>query len=156
MKVIKAPEPVTGYAPFIFLAGSIDQGKAVNWQEQIEQALTGYDNLTVLNPRRDDWNPDWVELITNPQFKEQVTWEMDCLDRANLVVVYFDPEQKSPITLLELGYCSQMKQMIVCCPDGYWKKGNVQVVCERNNIPLTNNINEFIGAIKLWCNEHDA
>ncbi len=58
--------------PSIFLAGSIEMGKAEDWQTQLTNLLTG---VRVFNPRRDDWDPSWTQSITNPNFKEQVEWE---------------------------------------------------------------------------------
>ena len=70
---------------------------------------------------------------------------MDC---ANLIVFYFDPNTKSPITLLELGLFAALKYVIVCCPDGFWRKGNVEIVCDRYEVPLCNTFDEFLCEIK--------
>jgi len=134
----------------IFLAGSIDMGKAVNWQERVEKALEVYDDITIYNPRRDDWDANWIQDISNPQFKEQVTWELDHLEKADLIVYYFDPAGAAPITLLELGLHAMNGNILVCCPEGYWRRGNVQIVCERYGIPLVDNIDGFIERIIEW------
>ena len=127
-QVIKAPNPLPLLGKFVFTAGSIEMGKAENWQVKVEQALP--DSVTVLNPRRDDWDSSWVQDISNPEFYEQVTWELNGLSRANLVLMYFDPNTQSPISLLELGLmATTSKDMIVCCPPGFWRKGNVEIVC---------------------------
>jgi hypothetical protein len=39
----------------IFLAGSIEQGVAEDWQKQVTAALNGL-NYCLYNPRRPDWN----------------------------------------------------------------------------------------------------
>jgi hypothetical protein len=153
MQVVKAPEAV-GYEhayPRIFLAGSIDQGKAVDWQTRVQNALTSYSG-TILNPRRDDWDSSWVQDISNPQFNQQVSWEMQWLDHADLIIMYFDPEQKSPITLLELGLhaTDHRNNLVVCCPDGFWRKGNVQMVCDKYDLTLLNTLEELIGYTRLW------
>lgn len=134
----------------IFLAGSIDMGKAENWQERLERELNMYEDVMICNPRRDDWDSTWVQSIDNPQFNEQVTWELDNIEAADMVVFYFDPAGAAPITLLELGLAAGIcAQIIVCCPDGYWRKGNVEMVCDRYDIPLCNNIDEFIRLIRI-------
>ena len=51
---------------------------------------------------------------------------------------------QSPITLLELGLFAQTKKLIVCCPDGFWRRGNVQVVCARYNVPLVDSLEALI------------
>lgn len=118
-------------------------GIAENWQEKIVKAFKDKD-IIIYNPRRDDWDTSWVQSINNPQFKEQVDWELNALNVANQIIMYFDPNTKSPISLLELGLFASSDKMFVCCPDGFWRKGNVEIVCERYNIPLFNNIEDLI------------
>jgi hypothetical protein len=119
----------------VFLAGSIEMGKAENWQERIAAALRHLD-IAILNPRRAAWNAAWEQSIDNPDFRQQVEWELDALDRADLVALYFVPETRSPVTLLELGIhaAANPQKLIVCCPEGYWRKGNVDVVCHRYGV----------------------
>lgn len=136
-----------GYNFTVFLAGSIDQGKAVDWQSQITELLSDYE-ITVFNPRRDNWNPDLKQDISNDDFRFQVEWELDHLDSCDMILMYFDPAGQAPITLLELGLHATSSKLEVCCPDGYWRKGNVQVVCERFGIKLHNTLDEFVKSVK--------
>lgn len=46
-----------------------------------------------------------------------------------------DPTTKAPITLLELGLFATSGKLVVCCPEGYFRKGNVDIVCRRHGIP---------------------
>ena len=108
----------------------------------------------ILNPRRDNWDPTWVQSIHNPKFKEQVNWELDAINCASIVVFYFDPNTKSPITLMELGLAAGMvaagslADIIVCCPDGFWRKGNVEIMCDRFNLAICNTFNELVEKLK--------
>ena len=148
MVTIKPPNAFSNYnIGSVFLAGSIEMGKAVDWQTKITQDLSNL-NCLILNPRRDDWDSSWEQKISNPQFKEQVTWELDALDHANVVAMYFDPKTMSPISLLELGlFASHYNKLIVCCPEGFWRKGNVDIVCERYNIKQVNSLEELTTAV---------
>src|SRR3954449_1899521 len=85
MREVKAPSR-PGSERRVFLAGSIEMGKAEQWQEAIVDALSDVGNLVVLNPRRDDWDDSWEQRADNPQFFEQVSWELDMLDAADIVV----------------------------------------------------------------------
>ena len=58
--------------------------------------------------------------------------------------MYFDPNTKSPISLLELGLFAQSKKLIVCCPEGFWRKGNVDIVCDRYNIPNYDSLEKLL------------
>jgi hypothetical protein len=134
VRVIFAPEELHINSASVFLAGSIEMGKAVDWQTLVTESLIDLD-VTVLNPRRNDWDASWKQEITNPQFREQVEWELSALDRANMIAMYFDPNTMSPISLLELGIYADSGKLIVCCPHGFWRKGNVDIVCKKYSVP---------------------
>jgi len=132
----------------IFLAGSIEMGLAEDWQEKTAEIFKDYD-LTFLNPRRDNWDSNLPQEKMNKEFSYQVNWEMDNLNECDIIFMNILPDTKSPITLLELGLHAGSKKIIVCCPDGFWRKGNVEIVCSRFNIPLYNNFEMAIEKLKL-------
>jgi len=149
MKVIQAPNSLIGDGLTIFLAGSIEMGKAENWQERIIKELAHYRGI-ILNPRRDDWDSSWVQTIDNPQFREQVTWELCALEQADIIVMYFDPNTQSPISLLELGLFAKSNKLIVYCPEGFWRKGNVDIVCRKYKVTQCVSMSDFVCQIKEW------
>lgn len=157
INVIK-PDSKASYTHFvgatrIFLAGSIEMGSAVDWQAMIENDLKGFEkDITIFNPRRDDWDSSWEQKQSNEQFNYQVNWELNHLDMSDIIFMYLAPNTKSPISLLELGLYAGSKKMIVCCPDEFWRKGNVDIVCTRYNIPLFDNLTDAIGALKTKIN----
>ncbi len=138
MKLITPPQALRlNGKPGVFLAGSIDQGEAEDWQNDIVlSAMPMNMDIVMLNPRRSDWNPEWDQDNSNPEFVRQVTWELNGMDKAEMIVMYFAPGTKSPITLLELGLQATSGKLIVCCPHGFWRKGNVDIVCKRNKIKM--------------------
>lgn len=148
MRVIKPPRFIPNNLASVFLAGSIEMGVAENWQMKAE-ALLSQTGFLVLNPRRDDWDSSWEQKIDNEKFFEQVNWELQGIEQAEWVIVYFDKETKSPITLLELGICSQLKpeKTIVICPEGFYRKGNVDIICDRYRIKQYKSLEEAIGKI---------
>jgi hypothetical protein len=143
MREVKAPSS-PGLERRIFLAGSIEMGVAEQWQERIVQALSDVSGLVVLNPRRDDWDSSWEQRADDPQFSAQVGWELDMLDAADIVVMYLAPGTKSPISLLEFGLCARSGKLKVCCPEGFWRRGNVEMVCRRYQIPMFATLDDLI------------
>lgn len=150
MKIIKAPYPLAGIETrfSVFLAGSIEMGIAENWQERIERELQDMETICILNPRRDDWDSSWKQDIGDPQFNEQVNWELSAMESANLIVFYFSPETKSPVSMLELGLFARSGKILVCCPEGFWRKGNVDIVCQKYGAEQVNTLEEMIQKIK--------
>jgi hypothetical protein len=150
MKHIKSPELYyndNSNIGDVFLAGSIEMGLAEPWQERLVELFKDTD-IRFLNPRRDDWDSSWVQEASNPEFSQQVNWELDALEYSDLIVFYFDPNTKSPITLMELGLYAASGKVIVCCPDGFWRKANVEIVCQRHNVTLVNSFDELVNAVK--------
>jgi hypothetical protein len=155
MKILTAPELSKDTGLSVFLAGSIEMDKAEDWQRRTLEHLQNHKNaneLTVFNPRRKAWDPTWKQEITNPKFAEQVNWELDHLDQASVVFIYFQPDTKSPISLMELGLVAgrgiaDINPIVVVCPDGFWRRGNVQIVCERYGIPCLDTLDEGFEAL---------
>ena len=136
----------------IFLAGAIDQGKAEDWQAKVSQALGEFD-ITILNPRRDDWDSSWDQDADNPQFREQVEWELDAQDAADLIVFVFTKDSKAPITFLEFGLFAPKKEAIVCAEEGFYRSGNLDIVAERHKVPMYHNLDEMIGDLQAVLRE---
>jgi hypothetical protein len=143
--VVKPPQSLNSFAKkrSIFLAGSIEMGKAEDWQSYVGNKFDNFD-IVMWNPRRTSWDSSWVQSINNPLFKEQVDWELDALAIADVILFHFEPNTKSPITLMELGLFAESGKCLVHCPEGFWRKGNVDIVCDRHNIPTINSIDEGI------------
>lgn len=149
--ILKPPTalPPVFDGPSLFLAGSIEMGRATHWQQMVEAAVQQR-TLTVLNPRRDDWDASWSQTLSNPQFVAQVMWELDAQERADCILMYFDPDTQAPITLLELGLFAQTGKLVVCCPTGYWRKGNVDVVCARYAIRQLPTLADICAYAATW------
>ncbi|WP_298313112.1 nucleoside 2-deoxyribosyltransferase domain-containing protein [uncultured Aquimarina sp.] len=148
MKIITAPTKIELDKNLsVFLAGSIEVGVAERWQDVLISEFSEED-ITILNPRRASWDASWKQIIGNPIFKGQVNWELEALERSNLIIMYFDKNTKSPITLLELGLFARSGKLIVCCPDGFWRKGNVDIVCERYEVKQVDSLHELINEVK--------
>ena len=146
MRQVKAPDE-PNVEVRVFLAGTIEMGKAEQWQRQVVDAMADVDNLVILNPRRDNWDSSWEQRAANAQFFEQVSWELDMLDAADIIVMYLAPETMSPISLLELGLHAKSGKLKVCCPEGFWRRANIEVVCQRHGIPLFDDLEELLASL---------
>jgi hypothetical protein len=78
---------------------------------------------------------------------------MDKLEEVDIIFMNILPESKSPITLLELGLHAAMGNLIVCCPDGFYRKGNVEIVCHRYGIPLYNDFETALATLRECIKE---
>lgn len=160
MRMIKSPneDESWSYDDYsVFLAGSIEMGTAEEWQLKLAELTSSIPNLVYFNPRRDAWDSSWEQVKENKDFSDQVTWEISHMEEADSVVFYFDPNTKSPVTLLELGLTvgAGGSNIIVCCPKGFWRKGNVDIVCEMHDILQVDTLEEVAEEIMGGVLRHD-
>ena len=147
--VLKPPAALrwSAGARTVFLAGSIEMGEAPPWQARVEEALHDLDAV-LLNPRRDDWDASWPQTSADARFRGQVEWELEAQERADVIAMFFAPETGAPITLLELGLFAGSGRLVVCCPEGFWRRGNVEIVCRRYGVPTVGTLDELIAAVR--------
>ena len=143
-KIYKAPEeiPLQIDLKTVFLAGSIEMDKAVNWQKKCEELLQ--DQYVIFNPRSNEWDSSWSQTIENDNFREQVNWELSALEKADIVIMYFAENTMSPISLLEFGLYAQSNKMKVVVEENFWRKGNIDIVCERYSVEQFKTLEELI------------
>lgn len=146
-QIVQAPSrpQVTGLKS-VFLAGSTSRTSEPDWRETLTKAISHLP-VTVFNPLRADWDSSWREDITFAPFREQVEWELDMLERADVLVVYYGPCTDAPISLLELGLCAGSGKVIVACHREYRKRGNVQILCRRYGIEFMDAVDDVAAAV---------
>ncbi|KAK3380829.1 hypothetical protein B0H63DRAFT_544977 [Podospora didyma] len=85
-QVVVAPTrpPVTGQKT-VFLAGTTSRTSGPEWRDILTEALSHLP-VTIFNPLRHDWDSSWKEDISFSPFREQVEWELDMQEQADLVV----------------------------------------------------------------------
>lgn len=156
---VKAPARPPGvmFNSTVFLAGSIEMGAAEMWQERVVRMLADLDGVVCFNPRRDDWDNSWVQDISCDVFREQVDWELDHIAAADEVLIYFAPDTKAPITLAELGYSlGRNLRPIVICPPGFYRRGNVQIMCARQHAQLFDTLEDGVAALRARLTKEQA
>lgn len=131
-KIVTPPDPHK-VSITLFLAGSIDNGNAPLWHAQVVQDIESYLvnrpvnmslDLKYLNPRRADWD----KSASTDDLTDQIVWELDGIKKSDIVLFYFSPESKAPVTMLEFGLCLGMKKHIIAyCPTEFYRETNVRV-----------------------------
>lgn len=125
------------------MAGTIDNGASVNWQKKAADELYGFH---ILNPRRDDWDATLGDDFT--ALKAQVDWELDGLTLADVVLMHFVPGSLSPVSMLELGMLLAFeKPLVISCPEGFWRRGNILITAARFNVPVFGALDDAVSHI---------
>ncbi len=133
-------EPSSDGVTKVFLAGTIDMGSGEDWQKEAEAILSSRGlPYVVYNPRQREWNP-----LRTGEMEFQVNWELDHLEKADIIVMNFLPDSKSPITLLELGLFASSGKLRVVCPPSFYRYDNVRITCEKYNVPLFETLNQAL------------
>lgn len=148
MQLITSPAPfqIQPGLHYAFLAGSIEMGTAPDWQAALISRIEN-DQLVILNPRRSQWDPQWSEVPGHPMFRQQVEWELEALEQAHSIWLYFAPGTQSPVTLLEMGLHARAGKLRICCPEGFWRRENVRITAQRYQIPLISTLDELADSL---------
>lgn len=147
--VIRPPAPIPAARRALFLAGTIETDHAPGWQTRMAESLRDIDDLLILDPRVDHADDDtWEHSIDHPAFRAHVEWQLTGMERADVIAMYFAPDGESPITLLELGLNASSGKLVVLCPPGFWRKGNVDIICRRHGIHQVRDFDEFSTALR--------
>lgn len=136
MYFIEQPDKATVYQPDaslvdvrfikIFLAGSIEMGKAEKWHDSVAEAIASKDlgyNYVFHNPRRDEDFTPKMEI-------SQIVWEQDRMEYANYIFMYLDPTTKSPISLLEFGEFISSGKLYVAVDPSFYRYNNLVLTAE--------------------------
>ena len=137
-------EPAAGEGQVsVFLAGTIDDGAAEDWQSTVAGMLDGRETGYILfNPRQEDWHPE-----REGEMDYQVNWELEHMEKADFILMNFIPGSSSPITLLELGLYARSGKLLVICTPGYYRYDNVRITCSRYGVPLYLTLEDAVGAL---------
>lgn len=155
LETVLAPQrPNLAGKTTIFLAGTTSPTGQPDWRDTLKSALEerlggdkALDNVVLLNPMRHDWDRTWKEDFSDSRWAEQVQWELDMQDAADIVVVFFHGISPAPISLLELGICVRSRRVIACALEGYSKTGNVEAVCRRYGAVLVKTPEDLVTAV---------
>lgn len=139
------PDPENAPRPWIFLAGGITG--CPDWQRELASRLlrSCSSEPTLLNPRREDFP------IEDPNAaREQITWEFNWLNRADLISFWFAENEIQPIALYELGaWAMTFKPIAVGVHPDYPRRQDVEVQLElrRGPMPIMQSLEDHAGRI---------
>lgn len=148
MRTIIAPEPTQGYAhdvmssdfaPCIFLAGAIDMGAAVDWQAYVIEQLRDK-HCTLFNPRR-------ATPFTPEMLDEQILWELDALEAADVVFMWFPRDSKAPVAMFESGLYLQSGKLLLGAEDGFYRRRNLELTAQYFNRRIYDSLDEMIATL---------
>ena len=74
----------------------------------------------------------------------QVNWELEHLEKADLIIMNILGSSKSPISLLEMGIYMQSGKMHVICEPDYYRYDNVRITCKRYSVPLYHSLDDYL------------
>ena len=143
------PPDAPTYREFsVFTAGSIEMGKAVEWQLLMANLLSDLP-ITVCNPRRPgEWDTTISKEAKNEIMLEQVTWELAAMEKADVICFFFDVDTNSPVTMLELGLWLKSGKVVICCNGGYHRNANIKITCGKYGVPVVETFEELVPKVR--------
>ena len=84
---------------------------------------------------------------TTEDMHYQIRWELEHLEKADLIVMNILGTSKSPITLLEMGIHIRSGKLHVACEPTFYRYDNVKVTCEQYGVPLYSSLDELLAGL---------
>jgi len=146
---ITAPNDITTspeieLMPHIFVAGGISN--TANWQNSMIELLSD-EGVVTYNPRREHYSTLEPKLLV-----EQITWEYENLQKADMILFWFSNQTLCPITLYELGRWgnSSHKTIFVGIEPGYLRQQDVEIQTKlaRPDVNIKYSVKELASEIK--------
>jgi len=157
MRVITAPEEIdlenTDFK--LYLGGSIDKKYGSPWHRNIisfiSSKLGRESKLTIYNPKREEWDKDWP--ADSKVIDEQALWELKAMEHADLIFMFFESSCSSSVGMMQLGLNAKEGKLVVVCERHFWKKRDVDVICETYGVPRYDSIAVGIGEVRDFIME---
>lgn len=131
----------------IFLAGTIDMGNSIDWQQELYSVFCSlYGRFILFNPRQEHWDAD-----RPGEMDYQVRWELEHLEDADIIIMNILGNSKSPISLLEMGLHAHSGKMHVICEPDFYRHDNVRITCDFYGIPLYPSMDSFLKEFTNTC-----
>jgi len=122
--IIHAPEENYSLENFhntkLFMAGGITG--CSDWQSKLIELLKDVPNLTIYNPRRDNF-----ENAGEKEMESQIVWEYEHLQKADIISFWFSKETLCPITLYELGLHGNYGNTVIGIDPEYKRKKDIEI-----------------------------
>lgn len=165
MRYLEAPETwdpidMTLESPFVFMAGGITN--CPDWQAELKRILMNKDRGlegVLLNPRRKNF-----PMADPTAAAEQIKWEFDGLNAADIILFWFSRGSDNPIVMFEYGthlyryvYEDSLPAIVVGCDPFYSRAKDVviQTGLRSPNLPVHLDWDSFVAAtvraIRLQC-----
>ena len=148
--VLRPPKPISAVkdAFSVFFSSTAEINSFLPWQNLILKELID-EEIVCFNPFRNAWDLAWEEVDDyEDKYKNQVLWELQALDQANLIVMYFCSNVKAPVSLLEFGLQAKSGKLLICCAKDFWRKKFIDVVCKQYGISQACSLEEVVDKIK--------
>ncbi|KZZ97319.1 hypothetical protein AAL_03283 [Moelleriella libera RCEF 2490] len=154
-QIIQAPlrQKIEGRLSF-FLAGTMSPDSQIGWRPVLIDETFSDLPITVFDPTRLDWDETWREDFSDARWVEQIQWELDMQELADVVVVFLGDTSVAPISMLELGLNAKSGKVLVCAMPRFAKRGNVEAICARYHVPLVSCVEDLQSAIKDILAKH--
>lgn len=126
--VITAPENVDIYGYRVFLAGAIDMGAAEDWRSEVILKMEHQASMVIMNPRRTEFTADTLD--------EQIKWELDALEKADVILMWLPSNSKAPISLFEAGLYWESGKLVIGAGTEFYRRRNLEITAHRYGVGL--------------------
>lgn len=133
---IVAPSQYSSGGFSIFLAGAID---IIDWQSWVVNQFVN-DDILILNPRRPKFTSDTLD--------ERIKWELQALENATTILLWFPKDAKAPISFFEADLFWHFSKLIVGAEFGFYRRRSLELTSGWHNRHLYSELDEMVWYVR--------
>ena len=152
LRICRPPSFIAPSDCSVFLSGSFRPGD--DNERRHDQLITCLmhaptTQVTIIDAWRDDYDDSPVQFKPNQRSAIQYRWELLNLPRVDVVAVYFAPDSKAPVSLLDFGLAAarDATKLVVYCEDDSHLRCHVEHICQEMHVFLVDTFDEFVRAV---------
>ncbi len=138
--------PAKGFK--VYIAGAIDMGDAENWQHEVILQFAHEESIILLNPRR--------EKFTDAMEQAQIKWELEAMENADLILMWFPEKSEAPISFLEMGLYLRSGKLVLGVEKGFYRQKNIELTAYRYNTSVYYSLDALVREVKNRIIRHQS
>jgi hypothetical protein len=134
------------YRARVFVAGTSEESMGTEWRGQVVAGLEDLP-IAIVKSRLAERGGAGEQRCWNPQFRSHVKRERAGLDDADVVLMYLGRGPACARLMLDLGSLVMERlgnTLVVCCPEEFELRGDVEMMAERQEICLVESLDEMV------------
>ena len=121
------------------------------WKETVRRVFC--DRKILIEDIKSWETEDYTSSEEDLNYNHLISKDLDSLHSSDVILIYFKEGYKNRFPFFSLGYFCNNDNLVILCSEDFSKRGIVQMICTRKNIPLFYTLEGAIGGCASKLNQ---